>query len=269
VHTTKTRRLLQAAAALVAGAVVAVGAATTADAATPADAAKTASVSDTATAEPSTIDTSRLGAIVIHKFRQPDALTNGRGDGTEQETNALVPIPGVDFVLRQIDPTVFNLGTNEGWRALADLTPETAATMPKGYGVGVRTDAHGVATAPDLPLGVYLVSEVKWPDGVAHGSPFLVTVPMTDPESLSSWLYTINVYPKSVFTPPVTHTPTPDPTQPPWTPGPAVHTGGGADDVMKWFGQYWAQLCAAVAVLAGGSAIISAFRHRRRPRRAH
>lgn len=272
-NTTKTRRLFHAAVALVTGTVLAVGVASAGHAAGPA--ADTPAPTPSLGQEPPTIDPSRLGAIVIHKFRQTDALSNTQGNGAAQNTSALVPIPEVGFVVQQVDPAVFDLTTNDGWHALSQLTPESAATMTKGYSAEATTDAHGVATVADLPLGVYLVSEVKWPAGVSHGAPFLATVPMTDPESLSSWMYTVNVYPKSVVVPPAIvdpprWNPTPAPSHTVWTPGPAVHTGGGADEVLKWMGQYWAHLCAVVAVAAGGTAVFSVLRsRRRRTRRAH
>jgi hypothetical protein len=276
VHTMKTRRLLHAAAALVAGAVIAVGVASTADAASP-PASPLPTAATAPGAAPSTIDKGRLGAIVIHKFRQPQAgPAAAHGNGLEAPSDALVPIAGAGFVVQQLDPAGFDLTTNDGWAALSELSPEKAAPMKKGYGVGVTTDAHGVATAPDLPLGVYLVSEVKSPKGVTPSDPFLVTVPITDPESLSSWLYTVNVYPKSVVVDQVTPSATPShrpsaaadhtsSTPAPWNPGAAVHTGG--DAVVGWVGHYWAQLCAVVAVVAGATAAVGVYGRRRRPRR--
>jgi hypothetical protein len=149
--------------------------------------------------------------------------------------------------------------------------------------VSVTTDGAGNATAAELPLGLYLITETAVPGATALLSPFLVTVPITDPENLSTWLYTVNVYPKSEIRTPTTQPPTPSstrvaatpaptqaaaiPTFTPW-PGAFVHTGGAVTAAIKWMGEYWAEVCALIADLAGGAAATILARRRRRPLRA-
>lgn len=60
-----------------------------------------------------------------------------------------------------------------------------------------ETDAGGMTTASDLPLGLYLVAETAVPeDVVCTVNPFLVSLPMTDIDG-KSWNYDVTVYPKN------------------------------------------------------------------------
>ena len=145
----------------------------------------------------STVDASQTGTIIVHKFEQPSDPTGIPANGTVQDTTGLTALPGVSFSVEQVDPSVYDLTTNAGWNALKALTPAAAASAPKGYTGTVTTDATGTASASGLPLGVYLVTETAYPAGVTPGAPFLVTVPMTDPDALDSWMYAVNVYPKN------------------------------------------------------------------------
>lgn len=50
----------------------------------------------------------------------------------------------------------------------------------------------------DLPLGLYRVTEIQAPSGYnATNEAFLVTLPMTNPENRSEWMYDVHVYPKN------------------------------------------------------------------------
>ncbi len=44
------------------------------------------------------------------------------------------------------------------------------------------------------------MTETSWPAGATPSVPFLVSVPLTDPNNPSSWLYDVNVYPKNAVT---------------------------------------------------------------------
>lgn len=59
------------------------------------------------------------------------------------------------------------------------------------------TDANGVTTATDLPVGLYLVVETRVPEEV-HTTidPFFVSLPMTDVTG-DRWNYDVTVYPKN------------------------------------------------------------------------
>jgi fimbrial isopeptide formation D2 family protein len=145
----------------------------------------------------STVDASQTGAIIVHKFEQPSTPTGLPANGTVQDTTGLTPIPGVTYSVEQVDPATYDLTTNAGWSALKALTPASASQATKGYTTSITTDGAGTATAGTLPLGVYLLTETGYPAGVTPAAPFLITVPMTDPDALNSWMYTVNVYPKN------------------------------------------------------------------------
>lgn len=167
--------------ALAAGAVLALGAGMAASAAPAA----------------SNVDPAQTGTIIVHKLEQPSTATGIPNNGKPQDVSGLTPIEGVTYSVQQVDPTVYDLTTNAGWNALKTLTPAGAAAAGKGLETSITTDAAGLATAGNLPLGVYLLTETSYPAGVTAGAPFLVTVPMTDPDALDSWMYTVNVYPKN------------------------------------------------------------------------
>lgn len=148
------------------------------------------------------VDPSRAGSLTIHKFEEPDVATGLPHDGTElsaAQTGALTPLAGVDFTLRQV-PGI-DLSTNAGWLAASDLTLAGAAAATAGVTPLTGTSAaDGTVVFEDLPLGVYLVTETDYPAGAVPAAPFLVTLPLTHPTSLSSWLYDVHVYPKNVVT---------------------------------------------------------------------
>ncbi|WP_344705220.1 SpaH/EbpB family LPXTG-anchored major pilin [Klugiella xanthotipulae] len=148
-------------------------------------------------------DPQAVGSITIHKFEQLNATTNLTADGTELpagDTSGLTAMPGVTFSVKRIDPSTYNLATNAGWTALTGLTADAAATAPSDNASSVITDSNGIATAGNLPLGVYLVTETGYPADAVPAKPFLVTVPITNPSTLNSWLYNVHVYPKNVVT---------------------------------------------------------------------
>jgi fimbrial isopeptide formation D2 family protein len=146
---------------------------------------------------PHLIDPTQTGTINIHKFTMPETAPTERDNGKVKDTTGLEPLEGVTFSVVQVDPDTYDLTTNAGWSALRSLTPAAAATAPHGATQSVTSDAAGLASASGLPLGVYLVTETSYPAGTTPGAPFLVTVPMTDPDDRNAWMYTINVYPKN------------------------------------------------------------------------
>ena len=145
-------------------------------------------------------DADQVGSLTIHKFETPPGGPGAEGDGTLIPGFTGTPVPGVEVTVQQVDPASYDLSTNAGWQALTNLTPAIAAAGPFGQEATVTTGADGVATAADLPLGVYLVTETSWPAGFVPAEPFLVTIPLTDPVNLDDWLYDVHVYPKNAAT---------------------------------------------------------------------
>jgi fimbrial isopeptide formation D2 family protein/LPXTG-motif cell wall-anchored protein len=155
-------------------------------------------------------DSSKPGSITIHKFATPDTPTGLPNNGTPVDTTGLTPVPGATFSVQRV--TGIDLTTNQGWQDANALSTSFNAANPEGsitaagYGLTVAagspgtTDATGTAAFTSLPLGLYLVQETSWPAGATPSAPFLVSVPLTDPNNNNAWLYDVNVYPKNALT---------------------------------------------------------------------
>ena len=154
------------------------------------------------------VDPDALGSITVHKLEAPDTPSGLPSDGTQVDTTGLTPLAGVTFRVRQV--TGIDLSTNAGWTDAAGLSgvfdagdPDgsiTGAGFALGAGSSQVTDAAGEAFFGGLPVGLYLVEETGVPAGVTPSAPFLITVPLTDPDNLDAWLYDVHVYPKNAVT---------------------------------------------------------------------
>lgn len=158
-----------------------------------------------------TVDGSQQGSITVHKFERPSAATGLPNNGTEltpEQLAALKPIAGVTFTAQQVQG--IDLTSNTGWTDASALSkafdPSNApgSITGAGYTLGTATsgttNGSGVTTLGSLPVGQYLVTETQYPAGVTPSAPFLVTVPLTNPDTRDSWLYNIHVYPKNSTT---------------------------------------------------------------------
>ena len=166
------------------------------------------------------------GDLVIHKF--VGSPVSGAGDGTPlgaSELEGLVPVNGVVFDLYEIGgpfdapansewPLVPPAGTGVSYVLATNLLQVyKGETLIGQYQVSPAdtprvTTVNGVATAEDLPQGIYLVVEnaaastnITNPDGESLSlsqvsAPFVVAVPMTNPDG-DGWLDVVHVYPKS------------------------------------------------------------------------
>lgn len=140
----------------------------------------------------------------------------GQGNGTNDpgQDPGNPTISGVQFTIKQVN--TIDLTTNAGWSAAGALSKTynaagatsvsaaEAAVTGAGYTLGTAqtqtTDANGQANFTGLPLGLYLVEETGTPAGVTGSAPFLVTLPMTNPDSTDAWMYDVYVYPKNAVT---------------------------------------------------------------------
>ncbi|AZA12341.1 SpaH/EbpB family LPXTG-anchored major pilin [Corynebacterium gerontici] len=153
----------------------------------------------TALANPSSlIDVSRTGTLIVHKSAG-DPLTQ-YGDPTNPNADlSRDPIEGIDFQIQRI--TDIDLTKNEDWEKLAatDISDYFAEGSREGVLGGIQTATtgpDGAATFTDLPLGAYLVTENPASAGrknLSVAAPFVVTVPMTNPQNQQEWLYTVEV----------------------------------------------------------------------------
>lgn len=151
---------------------------------------------------PSVIDATKTGSLTIHKRLGAQA-----GEGTG---NALTPAPGtplpgaplkdVEFTVQKVQA---DLTTETGFAEASKLTPDTAVADPNSAAQVVTTDANGDAALTGLHLGVYLVTEKEPAVGkvgekvLIPAKPFLVFLPMTNPENRTEWNYDVHVYPKN------------------------------------------------------------------------
>jgi fimbrial isopeptide formation D2 family protein len=155
-------------------------------------------------------DPSRTATLHITEERGPADGSAPEGDGTMADPGD-APAPGAGFTLNQVDPV--NLTTQTGWEdeaalaahfdASSDATAK-ASVSAAGFTLGPArsgtTDASGTLTFSGLPLGLYLVEQTTVPVGTTAATPFLATLPMTDPDTGDGWMYDVFVYPKSGVT---------------------------------------------------------------------
>ena len=166
------------------------------------------------------VDGDQTGSITIHKFEKPDAGggggnngSGGNGGGSNfaqpvPDTSGFTPLAGVEFTIQQVN--TIDLSTNAGWDAAHNLSSVFAPADPEGSITGAgytlaagqaqTTAADGIAAFDNLPVGLYLVTETNYPAGVTSSAPFLISVPLTDPENNDNWIYDVHVYPKNSIT---------------------------------------------------------------------
>lgn len=151
------------------------------------------------------VDGDQLGSITVHKFERPTTPTGLPNNGTAVDTAGLTPLAGIEFTIQQVNS--IDLATNAGWDAAHNLSSVFAPADPAGSITGAgfslgagqagTTDAAGTAAFTALPVGLYLVTETNYPAGVTPAAPFLVSVPLTDPDNKDNWIYDVHVYPKN------------------------------------------------------------------------
>jgi fimbrial isopeptide formation D2 family protein/LPXTG-motif cell wall-anchored protein len=154
------------------------------------------------------VDGDRLGSIIVHKFERPATPTGLPNNGTAVDTTGLTPLAGIGFTIQKVN--TIDLSTNAGWQSATNLSTVFSPANPTGSITGAgfslgtaqtqTTDAAGTAAFSSLPVGLYLVSETSYPSSVTPSAPFLVSVPLTDPNNKDNWIYDVNVYPKNSVT---------------------------------------------------------------------
>lgn len=146
------------------------------------------------------------GSITVHKYvvetpEQYDALKkagkNSGGNQIDVETDDtlknLKPLGGVEFVLEK----VIDDGKTE-------LTPENAQEDTRFPKQRLTTDAEGILSFKNLPLGTYRLSESDDPRVKTEMDPVLISVPTYNQEHKTNsdkpeFLYDIHVYPKNLI----------------------------------------------------------------------
>lgn len=168
-------------------------------------------------------DASRQATLDIHKLSGTESTT--RADGTalapEEAAKYGKPMGGVVFDVYKVSGIDFS--TNEGLKVAEKIYERkvTAADVAAGkisvdgQDYALVKEAQSVTTGDDgsgqgtYGLGIYVVAEnlansTPTVDGTAVGkdkvtpsAPFLVSLPMTNPNGRSEWMYDVNVYPKN------------------------------------------------------------------------
>lgn len=155
-----------------------------------------------ALAQTSLIDASRHGSLSIHKS-SGDPLTQ-YGDPTNPNANLdRSPIAGIRFEARKVRS--IDLSSSEGWLQAEKLKPaDFYAGGDKendldSHAFQAETGADGIARLENLPLGLYYVTETPSAAQDKHlsvVSPFLVTVPSTEPTTRDHWIYDVEIHAK-------------------------------------------------------------------------
>lgn len=149
--------------------------------------------------------------LTIHKRAQategaeaPTGLVNDAAPGD--------PLNGAEFTVTPING--LDLKTNEGWQKAAALTDDanakdtkadiekviTTAGYTLGEGNAKKTAGDGVAKWENLEVGLYLVEETETPTGYIGSKPFVVALPLTNPQTKNTWNNDVHLYPKNVKT---------------------------------------------------------------------
>lgn len=148
------------------------------------------------------------GSITIHKLLNPTG-TLTPANGLENPSATGTPLGGITFEYQSIANV--DLRTTAGWQTAAgyadDVTTIPAADLGTAVpGTTSTTAPIGQLVFDDLPIGAYLITErltaAQIAEGITPAAPFVVTVPITHPTDLNTWVYDVHVYPKNLKTVP-------------------------------------------------------------------
>lgn len=145
------------------------------------------------------VDTSGLGEPAVGVTYTAYRVNQENGN-----TLSLATLAGWEEAARVDINSFFNTSEENPLQNLDTLKP--SGDNPRlGSSSEATTNSSGTASFDNLATGLYLVVEENNPYStvpggnpvaVAPSAPFLVTVPLTDPEARESWLDTVHVYPK-------------------------------------------------------------------------
>ncbi|SHE24897.1 SpaH/EbpB family LPXTG-anchored major pilin [Actinomyces glycerinitolerans] len=193
--TSLTRRRCAGLAAAVA---LAIGGAVAAPVATAAPVPAILAAVDATDADVALIDAAATPDLTIHKLAQTDSNGTSAGNGLVDPSATGDPVSDVTFTITKLD---FDLTTQAGWQALAALDGDVSAARSHATGTTYTavTGGDGLAVFNDVELGAYIVSETRTPANVTPAEDFIVTLPMTNAGTQTSWNYDVHVYPKNAI----------------------------------------------------------------------
>ena len=174
---------------------------------------------DQSAANPALIKKDATTQLSIHKYL--GTPVEAKNNGTIQKIEDRTPLQNVQFDLYKVENV--DLTTNKGWEAAKALYERkvNVADLEKGVQIGdakftfAKQDKPGITNEKgeakiQAKVGLYLVVEnlsaskdikgggkTYTPAQITGINPFLVTLPMTNPDSRDSWMYDVHVYPKN------------------------------------------------------------------------
>ncbi|MBI8989881.1 SpaH/EbpB family LPXTG-anchored major pilin [Corynebacterium meridianum] len=150
-----------------------------------------------AAAPVSSLDANHDVTFTIHKRVNADNQRKPDGTAADESNIGGKPIAGVEFTIQKINKDITK---QSEFNEVAAMTPEVAAENVTGDAIKKTTGTDGVATwtksVDNIGVGAYLVTETKAPKGVSKARPFIVFLPMTNPDG-SGWNYNVVAYPKN------------------------------------------------------------------------
>lgn len=165
------------------------------------------------------IDFNAKGSITVTKYATADTVTAENPAGTGMEVGQSIndiyrPIAGVTFKLFEIanadDVKKYYNGTSDSTYSvdLFRYDEETGSATYNGNAIDVIiegvTGEDGTYKFDDLPVGIYVLKEVKAPAqiDVPPAAVSMISVPMVNTDTSSNngnakWVYHVHVYPKN------------------------------------------------------------------------
>ncbi|AZR06910.1 SpaH/EbpB family LPXTG-anchored major pilin [Trueperella pyogenes] len=172
---------------------------------------------DQSAANPALINKDATTQLSIHKYL--GTPVTAKNNGTIQDVKERTPLQNVKFDLYKVEGV--DLTTNKGWEAAKALYERKVSVADLQKGIEgtefkfVKHEKSGVTNASgeakiEAKVGLYLVVENLGESTDIKGggktysaaqitgiNPFLVTLPMTNPDKRDSWMYDVHVYPKN------------------------------------------------------------------------
>ena len=134
------------------------------------------------------------GSITVHKYATAtESQTPGTGQMLDPEdaANLGTPLKDAGFTLYQVKDT---------FQVKYDTTPALAKANAVALETEKLTDGSGTVSWTDLPVGYYVLSETKTPDGYEESSDIIIRLPLGIGSKENKWNYDIHVYPKNIKT---------------------------------------------------------------------
>ncbi|MDO5747953.1 MAG: SpaH/EbpB family LPXTG-anchored major pilin, partial [Actinomycetaceae bacterium] len=158
------------------------------------------------------IDLTTEGTITIHKYlTDVPSTTPGTGDSSDAAKipSGATKLSNVNFLVKKV-PLDKDINTFDGFKAAAAMTVAQAQAKTESVEGEKVTTVNGEIQVTEiqgakLTPGVYLIQEEASPHAtplekgktLVPAAPFLVMLPITDPEFRTSWNYDVHVFPKN------------------------------------------------------------------------